>query len=284
MMELVAVALRFTDASPTVDALSGEVETSPRTSGLSVADAGALEHGLRAAETLGARCVAVSLGSAAIEPMLRDVLAAGVDEALRVAGPDPLETVAGDGAGEARAIAAAIRQRHGMPDLVLCGDRSADRGTGATPAFLAAELGAVQALGLVGFSYGPDGLTGLRRLDAGRRERLAIPTPAVCSLEPTGIRLRRAPLPATLRARFAELPVAEVEVPASRVRIGARRPYRPRARILAAPREETAHQRVLELTGALVERDPPTVSSPPDAAAAARELLTYLHDRGYLSL
>jgi electron transfer flavoprotein beta subunit len=284
MMELVAVALRFTDASPTVDPLTGEVDTSPRTSGLSAADAGALEHGLRVAETFGLRCVAVGLGSAVIEPMLRDALATGVDEVLRVAGPDPAETVAEDGSGEACAIAAAIRDRYGMPDLVLCGDRSADRGTGATPAFLAAELGAVQALGLVELSYAGAGLTGLRRLDGGRRERLAIPAPAVCSLEPTEIRLRRAPLPATLRARRAEVPVAEVGVRPSPVRVAASRPYRPRARILGAPREATAHQRVLELTGALVERDPPTVSTPPDAAAAADELLTYLRDRGYLSL
>jgi electron transfer flavoprotein beta subunit len=268
-MELVVVALRF---------------TSPPASGLSAADAGALEHGLRVAEACGVRCVAVSLGSAAIEPMLRDALAAGADDVLRVAGPDPAETVASDGSAEARALAAAIRERHGDPDLVLCGDRSADRGTGATPAFLAAELGAAQALGLVEFSYSAGALTGLRRLDAGRRERLAIPAPAVCSLEPTDIRLRRAPLPATLRARTAEIPVAEPHVPASAVRVGAARPYRPRARILAAPREQTAHQRVLELTGALVERDPPTVSSPPDAAAAADELLTYLRDRGYLPL
>jgi electron transfer flavoprotein beta subunit len=266
-MELLVVALRF---------------TSQRASGLAVADAGALEHGLRVAETAGARCLAVSLGSAAIEPMLRDVLAAGAHDVLRVAGPDPAESVAADGSGEARAIAAAIRDRYGTPDLVLCGDRSADRGTGATPAFLAAELGAAQALGLVAFSHSADGLTGLRRLDAGRRERLAIPTPAVCSLEPTDIRLRRAPLPATLRARSAEIPVAEADVPASAVRVGAARPYRPRARILAPPRDPAAHQRVLELTGALVQRDPPTVSTPPDAAAAADELLTYLRDRGYV--
>ncbi len=278
-MELVVVALRF---------------TSPPASGLSAADAGALEHGLRLVETVGARCIAMSLGSAAIEPMLHDVLAAGAHEVLRVAGPDPAESVTADGSGEARGIAAAIRERYGTPDLVLCGDRSTDRGTGATPAFLAAELGAAQALGLIELSHSPasrnfgsnsvsDGaLTGLRRLDAGRRERLAIPTPAVCSLEPTDIRLRRAPLPATLRARSAEIPVAEPHVPASAVRVGAARPYRPRARILAAPREQSAHQRVLELTGALVERDPPTVSTPPDAAAAADELLTYLRDRGYL--
>jgi electron transfer flavoprotein beta subunit len=280
-LALIVVALRFTDASPTVDPLSGQVDTSPRTSGLAVPDAGALEHGLGLAEVFDARCVAVSVGSATVEPMLRDALAVGVHEVLRVSGPDPAETAAADGSQEAGAIAAAIRGHYGRPDLVLCGDRSADRGTGATPAFLAAALGAAQALGLLELSTSTGGLGGLRRLDGGRRERLAIPTPAVCSLEPTETRLRRASLPATLRARAAAVPVAEVDVPRSPVRVGSWKPDRPRARILAPPRAKAAHQRVLELTGALVERDPPTVSTPADAAAAADELLTYLRDHGY---
>ena len=53
-------------------------------------------------------------------------------------------------------IAAALAP-FGPPALVLCGDRSADRGTGALPAFLAHELGAAQALGLVRLELGDDG-------------------------------------------------------------------------------------------------------------------------------
>ncbi len=48
------------------------------------------------------------------------------------------------------AVAAAIAGIAAGAQWVVCGDVSADRGSGAVPAFLAAELDAAQALGLVG--------------------------------------------------------------------------------------------------------------------------------------
>ena len=54
----------------------------------------------------------------------------------------------------AAALAAAPRPGAG---LVLCGDLSADRGSGSVPAFLAAHLGAAQALGLVAVELGAAG-------------------------------------------------------------------------------------------------------------------------------
>src|SRR5581483_670425 len=121
-----------------------------------------------------------------------------------------------------------------------------DRGSGSVPAFLAAELGAAQALGLVSLSAdaasdgaasdgaASDGaVLAERRLDRGARERLRVPLPAVCSVEGASARLRRAALP---------------------VRTG---PFRPRARALPAPASPSARERVLELTGALSHREPP---------------------------
>ena len=83
----------------------------------------------------------------------------------------------------AAALAAALRQEYGVPDLVLCGDLSADRATGSFPAFLAASLGAAQALGCVRLEP-MDGhaLKVHRRLDGGRREVLIVRPPAVVSI------------------------------------------------------------------------------------------------------
>jgi hypothetical protein len=61
-------------------------------------------------------------------------------------------------------------------------------------------------------------------------------------------------------------------------RVGA---FRPRARALPAPSPElTARQRILSLTGALVNREPPRLVhlNPPEAAA---ELLAQLQRWGY---
>ena len=107
--------------------------------------------------------------------MLKDALAAGATGALRVeparrsSRPRAAELVGG-GQNRPAALAAAVRERYGVPDLVLCGDRSADRGTGSFPAFLAAALNAAQALGVVRLEPEGDGeLRVHRRLDGGRR-------------------------------------------------------------------------------------------------------------------
>ncbi|WP_214368857.1 mycofactocin-associated electron transfer flavoprotein beta subunit [Pseudonocardia sp. H11422] len=283
---LIVAALRFVDDRAHVDPLTGHVRVDARSSGPGEADRTALEYALRLASETGGRAVAVTAGPPAADAMLRDALAVGAHAVLRVnlhAG-DPLAAAADDGAGVARALADAITAAFGRPELVLCGDHSADRGTGATPAHLAEELGAVQALGLLELSREGDGLRAVRRLDGGRRERLAVPLPAVCSVEPTTVRLRRASLPATLAARGVEVPVAEVVVAHDgRVRFGAPRAHRPRPRVLPPPEGADPRQRLLALTGALAERTPPRVVRPGSPAQAADELLGYLRRHGYLA-
>ena len=177
-------------------------------------DLAALEHALRLAQRWDAQVVAATVGPGEADAMLRDALAAGAAEALRVEpasrtpGPRPALLVGG-GQDAAAALAAALIRRYGVPDLVLCGDRSADRGTGSFPAFLAAALDASQVLGVVRMEPGDDGVLRVhRRLDGGRREVLLVRPPAVVSVEAAGVRLRRAGLPATLASGHAVIPVA----------------------------------------------------------------------------
>ena len=306
----IAACLKWVDQNPDVDPLTGAVHTDRRTSGASPADAAALEWALR----LGARwrrpVVAVTAGPAAADALVREALAAGATAGLRADLP------AGAVSDEVAAALAAALPR--PVDLVLCGVWSLDRGTGSVPAFLAAELDAVQALGLV--TLEPDdtateaGLLGERRLDAGRRERVRVRLPAVCSVEAASARLRRASFEAVVASQEATVPVASVTArrgmapgptlrpgpgagpgaavrtesgvrtgsgvrPGSGVRV---RPYRPRAKELAAPSSTLSpRERILALTGSLVDREPPQtlVLDPP---AAADELLARLRHWGYL--
>lgn len=274
---LIVAALRWSDQRAAVDPLTGEVRTDPHGRGAGAADRAALEHALRLRDVLGGRCVAVTVGPVGAEEMLRDALAAGADEVVRIDGPDPARAVTEDGGATARLLLAGLS---GRPDIVLCGACSVDRGTGSTPAFLAHQLGAAQALGLVEVKAADGRLHGLRRLDGGRRERLVFDAPAVCSVEAAGITLRRASLPATLAARRATIPVVRggfLDVPA-----GTAKPYRPRPHALPVPQGSEPHQRVLALTGALVARTPPKVITPATAAEAAQALLNYLREHGYL--
>jgi len=290
---LVVACLRYCDPRPEVDPMTGAVSIDARSATSSAVDYAALEHALRLAELWGGRVLALVAGSAAADSLLREAMAAGAD-VLRVdwrAGPghesdagsseEYLEDLVADEGALAASLAAAIREV-GEPALVICGDRSADRGTGALPAFLAHELGAVQALGLVSLTVDGGDLLGERRLPGGRRERLLIPRPAVCSVEAAGVRLRRASLPGTLAARHATVGVAAAGHLASswRVWVGAPKPYVPRTQTVAAP-SGSPRERLLALTGALVQREQPTLVGPVDAVHGADELLAFLQRSGY---
>ena len=286
---VIVAALSWSWRSVTVDPLTGEVGAGPRGSGPSQVDLAALEHALRLAGPWAAKVVAATVGPPAADAQLRDALAVGAAEALRVElagrteGAEAARLVGGDPA-PAAALAAALLRHYGTPDLVLCGDRSADRGTGSFPAFLAAELNAQQALGAVRIEAGETGtLQVTRRLDGGRREVLRVTSPAVVSVEAAGVRLRRAALPTMLAGMDVPIPVTRAATvsAASRLRMLAVHPYRPRPRRLPAPSGGTI-RRVHELTGALTAQTPPTVVGPLSPDLAAEELLTYLRHHGYL--
>jgi electron transfer flavoprotein beta subunit len=277
---LIVALLRCTDLRAEVDPLSGSISRDPRASALSAADAAALEHALRIAEARGGRVLALTAGGLETEGPLREALSVGAEVRRVPLQASYLEELAADERSLAVALVAAL---HGeRPDLVLCGDRSADRGTGALPAFVAHELGCVQAPGLVALELDGEDLIAERRLDFGRRERMRVPLPAVCSIEGAGVRLRRASLPASLRAATAIIPVVDAVLPPSRVRVLQARPSRPRPRHLPAP-TGTSRERLLALTGALLAHEPPTVVGPVDAPEAADALLDFLVRHGYLS-
>src|SRR5215469_3123443 len=288
-MTVVVAAMGWSWRQAEVDPLTGAVSADHRGRGPGPSELAALEHALRLAQRWDAQVIAATVGPAGADAMLRDALAVGAAEAVRVeppggaVGPRPADLVGGD-QEPAAALAPVLRNRYGVPDLVLCGDRSADRGTGSFPAFLAAALGAAQALGVVRLEPQDGGVLQVhRRLDGGRREVLLVRPPAVVSVEAAGVRLRRAGLPATLASAQAAIPVAGAQALAGRrVRVLGAHPYRPWPRELPHP-SGPALQRVLELTGALTERTPPTVLGPLPAAQAADELLGYLRRHGYLA-
>ena len=243
-----------------------------RFGGISPADQGALELALRHGELLGEPVVVVSAGGAGAERALREALACGASRVVRIDG------VGNDSLDVATALAGVLRGAR----FVWCGDMSSDRGSGSVPAFLAALLDARQALGGVAVELGEGtSLVVTRRLDGGRREVLSAAEPCVVSVEGGVARLRRAGLAASLRAGSAEVEVVVAPVAAERHLQPLVRPYRPRARALAAPHGGTL-ERLRQLTdsagvaahGERVTLDPP---------AAAERIVSALREWGYLS-
>ena len=303
---LVAALVKRVDLRPSVDPLTGELHHDPH-GGLSAADECALELALRTAEATGTTVLAATAGGPECDAVLHQALAAGATEAVRVDLP---------AATPSAEVAAALSDVVAGCRWIWCGDFSLDRGSGSVPAFVAAELGASQALGAAAVDLdglrpkddpeidgredaGASGAAGLagapeaagladashglrveRRIDGGRREVLLVAAPAVVSVESGIAPLRRSSLRGVLGARRAGIRVVAGASSTGHAEPRTR-PYRPRARILSGPDPHLPpRERMVILSGALAQREPPRVVRV-GAEEAVDELLAFLAARGY---
>lgn len=243
-----------------------------RFAGMSAADQSALEFALRQGEATGQPVIAITVGPAGADRVLRDALACGATRAIRVEAPATME---------GHDVAAALAHRAGDADWVWCGDYSLDRGAGSVPAFIAAHRNAEQALGVIHIDLEHDSVVATRRLDGGRREVLEVRAPGVVSVEGATARLRRASLPALRAAASATITVVQPTIAVHTAEFLVR-PYRPRARALAAPAGSHPLDRLRVLTDAAAasaSRGETVVLEP---AAAAARIMQALRDWGYL--
>ena len=276
-MRIVA-CLKWIDRRPAADVVAAPGETDERFDGMSPADEAALEWAVTIGAQWDAPVVAITYGPAAADIVLRTAVAAGATSAIRIDGGRDADSAV---------VGAAVAATLSSGDLVICGDYSADRGTGSVPAFMAAALDVPQALGLVSVIPQPDQVIEvLRRLDGGRRERLRVELiagrGAVLSVEGSTARLRRAGLGSVMGARRAPIEVLPgSQTPAIIPRTS--QPYRPRPRVLPAPVGVHPLDRLRALTdagGAVNSSTGETVVLEP--AAAAGRIIDALTTWGYL--
>lgn len=261
------VCVRWVDLRPEIDPVTAEVSTDVRSAGFSAADQAALEVALRLAEAWDGSVTLASVAPPEGGEALRELAAVGerVDRVVRVESDD---------------IAAGLATVLGGVEVVVCGDYSLDGGSGATPALLAHHLDAAQALGLVEVvPVGPGVVEATRRLGGGRSERLRVESPSVLSVEGSVARLRRASLPALAAAADRHVDVIHHDARGEEPHVLEAGPWRPRAKVLMAP-EGSPRERIVSLTGALVDRSPPRVIEAPPAEAADA-ILQQLRDWGY---
>ncbi len=167
------------------------------------ADEYALEAAVRLKEKHGGRVTAITAGPKRTEQMLREALAKGADDAVRVSYEDPQAI---DAAKVARILAAAIRP---IPhDLVVTGVQSDDYVQSATGVYLARSLGLPHASVVTSIEPTGGRLRVKRELEGGDLEVLSLPLPAALTVQ-FGINIPRyAPLPAIMKA--ARAPIEEV--------------------------------------------------------------------------
>jgi electron transfer flavoprotein beta subunit len=142
-------------------------------------DTYAVEAALELRDAVGGEVVAVTAGNEETVHVLRRCLAMGVDRAARV------DARLGSDALEAAALLAPFVLSE-SPDLVICGARSADFATSATPSALAAHLNLPCVAVACRLELDGRQATVHRELEGGLIDVVSLELPAVVSVQ-TGI-------------------------------------------------------------------------------------------------
>lgn len=159
-------------------------------------DAYALEEALRLKEQHGGEVVVCSAGPARVSQVIREALARGADRALHVE-DDALANA--DASATAAALAAALAGE--QCDLVLTGLQSDDAGFAQTGVALAERLGLPHATIIMDVQLADGGLRVKRELEGGWFQWIAMPLPAVLTIQSGINQLRYATLKGIMAAK-----------------------------------------------------------------------------------
>ena len=173
-------------------------------------DTYAIEEAVRQRDAHGGEVVAVTVGGASADAVLRRALAMGVDRAVRV---EPASAGAGQ---DALALGAslAVILRVEAPDLVLCGMQTSDGGAAATGPATAAFLELPVETCVIRLAWDPQTRTAevRRELDGGAIEVREVVTPAVLAIQSGINEPRYATFRAIKQAEQREITVVAGEV------------------------------------------------------------------------
>jgi len=211
-------------------------------------DAYALEEALRLKEKHGGEVIAVSAGPARVTQVIREALARGADRAIHVDGEHLAQA---DGFGAASALAAALADE--KIDLVLTGLQSDDQGFAQVGVILAEKLGMAHATIIMDVQVTGAELRVKRELEGGWFQWIAMPLPAVLTIQSGINQLRYATLKGIMAAKKKDV------------------------RVVQAPAASTeSRQKILSIY--MPEKSKQTKLIPGSPAEAAKELVRVLRD------
>ena len=178
-------------------------------------DAYALEEALRLKEKHGGEVIVISAGPARVTQVIREALARGADRAIHVEG-DHLAMADAFTAAEALAEAAKAEQC----DLILTGLQSDDQGFAQVGVILAERLGMAHSTIIMDVQIEGTNLRVKRELEGGWFQWIAMPLPAVLTIQSGINQLRYATLKGIMAAKRKEIKaVPAPAAPAARQRI-----------------------------------------------------------------
>ena len=284
----IAACLKYVPDPSTieVDPLTGMIDAGRMLYMMNPADESALELALRLRPPNGTVTV-FSVGPVEADRLLQDALAAGADAAVRV-WDDSLGSL--KPTVTTILLAAALRGQE-LPDLVLCGGHSVDRGSGTVPALLAEHLGWPVVTDVTQFEMLSGRMRVQRRLARGARAESEVTLPAILGLETGLVHLRQASLPNLMRVKHMLIPLYGLEelglspqdlyFPA--MTLHEVMPPRPRARIMFTPDPSASIQdRVAQIMSAGVAGKAGKIMDSGTPEQQADAIIEFLRQRGFL--
>jgi electron transfer flavoprotein beta subunit len=211
-------------------------------------DAYALEAALRLKERHGGEVIVCSAGPARVSQVIREALARGADRAVHV--EDEERLAAGDAFAAAEALAVALREE--ACDLVLTGLQSDDQGFAQTGVILAEKLGMPHATIIMEVQVADGALRVKRELEGGWFQWVAMPLPALLTIQSGINQLRYATLKGIMAAKKKEI------------------------RKMAAPPSAASRQQIVKLYFPEKGKQTRMIDGSPDQAA--RELVRLLRE------
>src|SRR4029434_2956266 len=163
-------------------------------------DAYALEEALRLREKLSGGVVGCSTGPARVQQVIREALARGADRALHV---EDNSLAAADAAMTAEALAAAMGEA--KFDRVLTGLQSDDQGHAQMGVILAERLGIPHSTIIMEVQLDENRLRVKRELEGGWFQWIAMPLPALLTIQSGINQLRYATLKGIMAAKKKEI-------------------------------------------------------------------------------
>ena len=172
-------------------------------------DAYALEEALRLKEKHGGEVIVISAGPARVTQVIREALARGADRGIHVAG-DHFATA--DARVVADALAAAVKDD--AVDLILTGLQSDDQGFAQVGVILAEMLAIAHATIIMDVQVDGAMLRVKRELEGGWFQWIAMPLPALLTIQSGINQLRYATLKGIMAAKKKDIRVVTPAAPA----------------------------------------------------------------------
>jgi len=188
------------DSTLRVDAAGRWIDEADLSFEINEPDAYALEEALQLKEKHGGEVVALCAGPGRAQTTIREALAKGADRAVHV---EEENLGAFDSLGVARLLAAAAKAENA--DLILTGLQSDDLGSGQTGVIMAELLGLPHSTIIMQAEVNGSAIRVKRELEDGWFQHIAMPLPAVLTIQSGINKLRYATLMGIKKAKTKEI-------------------------------------------------------------------------------